>query len=345
MTKREAQQRADRLRVFRQEWEALERQGVLSWPAEQRAAVESYVDQALGDLAARYDIDTTDTQKQFSWGMRIASTLGGLALCAAVYLFFYRIWGWLGTPAQVGILILAPLASLAATHFAATRDRTLYYATLLSLVAFGCFVLNLNALGAIFQVTPSPNAFLAWGALGVSLAYAYGLRLPLAAGLVCLWLWAAAVIASASGHWLAVPQRPENFLAPGLALIGCSFLSFPRQDDFPVVYRLLGLLSVFVTVAVLSEVDQASYLPMAPKRVEIFYQLIGFGATGGAMWQSIRRGWQAELYLSAAFFLFFFYARLVHWWWDWMPRYLFFFLIGLISLGLLALFRRLRRTA
>jgi hypothetical protein len=37
------------------------------------------------------------------------------------------------------------------------------------------------------------------------------------------------------------------------------------------------------------------------------------------------------------------YVRLHEWWWDLMPRYLFFLLVGLIALGLLILFQRLRR--
>jgi hypothetical protein len=46
--------------------------------------------------------------------------------------------------------------------------------------------------------------------------------------------------------------------------------------------------------------------------------------------------------LAAAFFVILLYLRVYHWWWDWMPGYVFFLLIGLISIGLLALFRKLR---
>ena len=42
--------------------------------------------------------------------MRIASTLGGLAFCVAVWLFFMRYWGLLATGVQVGILVVLPLA-------------------------------------------------------------------------------------------------------------------------------------------------------------------------------------------------------------------------------------------
>ena len=88
--RREAQERADRLRIFRQELQELERQQILMLTEEQRTSVEPFLDQALLDLARLYDIDTSESQKRLSLGMRIVSALGGLALCAAVFLFFYR---------------------------------------------------------------------------------------------------------------------------------------------------------------------------------------------------------------------------------------------------------------
>ena len=91
LARRDAQRRADRLRIFRQELAELERQQVLALTDEQRARLEPFLEKTLGDLAAQYDIDTTESQKQLSLGMRIISALGGLALCAAVFLFFYTL--------------------------------------------------------------------------------------------------------------------------------------------------------------------------------------------------------------------------------------------------------------
>ncbi len=329
--------------MFREELAALEREGVLNLSPEQRAGVERHLESTLADLARRFDVDTTETERRFSWGMRIASTLGGAALSAAVYLFFYRIWGLLTTPVQAALLILLPVAALAATHVAALRDRTLYYAALLSLLTFGCFVLDLNALAALLHVTPSRNAFLAWGAFGVALAYAYGMRLPLLAGLVCLQIWLAADLAAWKSDWFSVAERPENFLAGGFAMVAASFLPRGRWDDFPPVYRLLGLLSVFLPILLLSEAGGLSYLTWSNRRIETLYQAAGFAAAAGAIWLGVSLQWTAEVYLASAFFTIFLYARFAHWWWDWMPHYLFFLVVGLISIGLLALFRRLRR--
>src|SRR5262249_47373046 len=124
--KREAQERTDRLRTFRKELADLERRQILVLTEEQRARLDPYLDQTIADLARDYDIDVTESQKQLSLGMRIVSALGGLALCAAVFLFFYRFWGLMPTAAQVAILVATPLLGLAAMEFTSRRERTLY---------------------------------------------------------------------------------------------------------------------------------------------------------------------------------------------------------------------------
>ena len=117
--KRRAQQRADRIRAFREELVELEKEGALTLDAAQRAGLEDHLQRTLAAMAERFDVDTTESQKQISWGMRIASTLGGLALCAALVLFFLRFWGFLSIPVQVALLAVtlttAGAACLAAT--------------------------------------------------------------------------------------------------------------------------------------------------------------------------------------------------------------------------------------
>ena len=46
--------------------------------------------------------------------------------------------------------------------------------------------------------------------------------------------------------------------------------------------------------------------------------------------------------LGAAAFSVFLYLRLIVWWWDWIPHYLFFLIVAMISITLLAAFRRVR---
>jgi hypothetical protein len=64
-----------------------------------------------------------------------------------------------------------------------------------------------------------------------------------------------------------------------------------------------------------------------------------------AIWFGTRRNWKETVNLGAAAFLIFLYIRLAEWWWDWMPKYLFFLLVGLISVGLLLAFRFVRGRA
>jgi uncharacterized membrane protein len=342
--KREAQQRADRIRAFRAELAELEREGALTLGAAERAALESHLQRTLAALAERFDIDTTESQKQISWGMRIASVLGGLALCAAVVLFFYRFWGLLGVPAQVAVLAATPLVLLGATEFAARRERTLYYASLLSLVTFGAFVLNLSVLGSVFNLTPSRDTLLAWGIFGLLLAYEYRLRLPLIAALVCLVSYLAASFSSLlGGHSLTFVEKPENFLPGGLILLAIPACRFERRyAEFDWLYRTIGLLTLFVAILLLSEHGALSYLPMRATSVETMYQAAGFAAASLAAWIGIRARLAGVANLGAAFFTLLLYLRFYHWWWDWMPGYLFFLIIGLVSIGLLAVFRRSR---
>ena len=140
----------------------------------------------LRGLARKYDVDTTAGQKQMSLGMRIISFLGAAAISAALFFFFYRIWGLISTPIQVVILLLGPVLAALGVELASRKEKTLYFAAIIGLVAFACFVLNLSVLGQIFGITPTQNAFFAWALFAFILAYTYGLRILLVAGIVSL---------------------------------------------------------------------------------------------------------------------------------------------------------------
>ena len=105
----DAQRDADRIRQLRDGLDDLARQGVLELTPDQRARFDQWAAARLSELSAQYDVDTTTSQKRVSWGLRIVSTLGGIAICAALLLFFARFWGYLGTPAQVVIAMLTPV--------------------------------------------------------------------------------------------------------------------------------------------------------------------------------------------------------------------------------------------
>jgi len=342
--KQEAQQRVDRIRAFRHELEQLTREGILFLSEDQRKILDEHHDKTLADLAGRFDVDVSESQKKISLAMRIASALGGLALCVAVFLFFYRYWGLLNTGSQIAILILTPVLLLIATEYTARREKTLYYTSLLAVVVFSAFVLNLNVLGSIFNLRPTPNAFLAWGIFAMVLGYGYRLRLELAAGLVCLVIFLAGSAVSLNGEfWGAMVERPETYLAGGLALLAVPLIfHHEKRTTFPQVYRFFGLAFVFLALLGLGNAGQLSYLPLAKKASESLYQVVGFGIAIASTWIGIRRRLPESVNLGAGFFAIYLFNRLFVWWWDWMPKYLFFLMIGAIALVLLAVFRKLR---
>jgi uncharacterized membrane protein len=330
--------------MFQRELVDLEREGVLELTPEQRARLDAHIARTLVQLATQFDVDTTESQRQISLGMKIASALGGIALCAAVVLFLARYMGYWPTPLQVGVLVAIPILLTVAAEFAARREQTLYYAALISIVAFAAFVANLSMLGAIFNLAPTPNALAVWGLFGLALAYHFGIRLVLAAGLVSMLGWITATTNSWRGWWwVEFERRPEEVMLAGLLLATIPLLiKHVRRPDFPAVYRLVGMVAFFVTMLFMSAQGQSSYLPLDEKAVEHFYQMFGVVAAAAAVWIGIRRNWTGVVNTGTAFFTIFLFFRLIDWWWDWMPKYLFFLLIGLVAIGLVAVFKRLR---
>src|SRR6266404_2671382 len=216
----DAQREVERIRIFREQLAELERDRVLELSAEQRERLNEHLNRLQNQLARDYDVDISASQKQLSLGMKIVSALGGLALCVGVFLFFIRFWGLMTTPVQVAILIAAPLLGLAGMEFASRRERTLYFTALIGMVTVAAFVLDLMALGQIFNITPSPNAFLIWGAFAMVLAYAFRLRLLLAGGLAGLTMWVTGTLAVSTGaYWTAGFERAENYLLPAAAIM------------------------------------------------------------------------------------------------------------------------------
>jgi len=146
MDREAAQARLNRIRTFNSELAALEQGGVLTMYEGQRRAIAEYHQRLLGDLTAQFDLDRDEGQQRMSVGMRIASLLGAIALSAAVFLFFYRIWGSLSTTVQVVLLVGAPLASVTLTEIAHRFDRTRHFVFVAAVIACACIVMNVALL-------------------------------------------------------------------------------------------------------------------------------------------------------------------------------------------------------
>ena len=340
----DAQLRADDIGVFNRELARLEAEQVLNLSDSQRAKLHGYQQQLLNSYLAAFDIDHDIQARQLSLGMRIASFLGALALAASVFFLFYQFWGLFGTQSQVAILLTASIASFGLTLWVQRLDSSGYFSKLAALVAFTCFVLNIVMLGQIFNITPSNNALLPWALYALLLAYACGARLLLAAGLSCLLAFVAARIGSWDGiYWLGFAQRPENFMLPALLIFAVPLLIDQRRfDGFAAIYRVFGLLGVFVPVLVLAHWGAGSYFDYPPEYIENVYHIGGFTLAALVIWLGVRRGWADVVNTGLSFFVIFLYTKLFDWWWESMPKYLFFLVLGLSAVLILLVLRRLR---
>ncbi len=341
-----AQRRADQINLFKAELDILEQENIVALKPQQRSTIASYHDTLLGELAAEYDIDASHREKQLSLGMKIASFLGALGLAASIFFLFYQFWGRFSTSLQVFTLVAAPLLGLAATAFASHREKTGYFSKLLGLVTFACFVLNLVMFGQIFNITPSPNAFLVWAFFAFILAYAADARLLLAAGILSLAGFLSAKMGTWSGcYWMHFGERPENFFPAALLLFLVPMLfSHHKFSGFQSIYRVFALLLFFIPVLILSNWGAISYLYLSRDAVEIIYQIIGFTVSGAAIWYGIRQSWPDLVNTGNVFFTIFLYTKFYDWWWEWMPKYLFFLVIGLTAILMLFVLKRLRST-
>ena len=343
-TRSEAQQRADDIRVFRSELDRLEREDALHLDETQRHTVTRHHDALLAQLSQSFDIDRDVQAKQLSLGMRVASFFGALALAASVFFLFYQFWGWFSPTAQVATLITAACAVFIVTMWLHGRDATGYFTKLAALVAFVCFVLNIAMIGQIFNITPSDKALLPWAAFALLLAYSCDLRLLLAAGILCLIAFIAARAGSWSGmYWLHFGERPENFFPAALLMFFVpAIIDHRRFSGFAPVYRVFGLLALFLPMLVLANGGNLSYLDLNRGLIEGLYQMLGFVGTGLAIWYGARRQRPEVVNTGVTLFVIFLYTKLYDWWWEIMPKYLFFLVIGLSALLLLFVFRRMR---
>jgi len=344
-SKNSAQYRVDQIAHFRSELEIIEKENIITLEGNQRSAIESYHSDLTAQLSSDFDIDSSNREKQLSLGMKTASFLGALALAASLFFLFYQFWGKFSTNIQVFILIAAPFIGLTATLYASFKETTGYFSKLFALVSLACFVLNLSMLGQIFNIAPSPNAFLIWALFAFTLAYASDARLLLVFGIICFCAFLSAQAGTWGGcYWINFGERPENFFPAALVLFLIPYFPHHRFMNFDKIYRVFGMLIFFIPILILSNWGIISYMNITKDSIEVIYQIIGFAFSAGAIWIGIKRSWPEVVNTGNVFFTIFLYTKIYDWWWDWMPKYLFFLLIGLSAILMLLIFKRLRNS-
>ncbi|MBP7147650.1 MAG: protein kinase [Acidobacteria bacterium] len=338
-----AQERADRIAAFRQELDELRRAGVLPVRDEEVESVRRHHEAVLRDLVLDFDVDVSARGKSLSLGMRMVSLVGAFALAASVFYLFYSFWGLISIPLQAVILTLAPVLALALTARLARREPGGYFTAIAALFALACVALDVSALGASLNMSPSAWLFLPLAAFALVEAYGFGLRLPLVAGVLAALIFVAGVLHGWTGApWSLFLQRPES-LIPG-ALLAVALPRVPRRPHpagFLALYDLLGGGSLLFALYLLA-LGVPSYLRWDPHAVQVGYQVVAFAVGALVLGLGIRWHTREAVYGGTTFLVLLLFLKFFHWFWDWMPRAVFFLLVALVSIGVLLLLKRLR---
>lgn len=346
---RTAQRRADRIRAFRDELEALEEEGLLRLDTASRQRVVDHHEDILARLGAAWDIDRSETERQMSWGMRIAALLGAAAICASAWFAFLQVWGYLGAATQVAIPLAGALLALAGAAAVARRERGRYLTTILALLAAAALAIELAVLTQVFNIPPTDAAIAAIALFMIVLAYGY--RLPL---LGLLGATGAAVwVGSRLGGLMNGEPYPASFEAEALVLGGLAAALVPlvparwRDHALDARWRIAGSVLALGALFALANHGASSELPLAPGTAEALYQVVGSVAAAGTIAAGLWRRWPELVYVGTTAFLLFIYTKFFDWWWDLLPRSVFFLIVGvtgLVALAALSLTRqRLRR--
>jgi uncharacterized membrane protein len=343
MDRAAAQQRADQVRAFQAELAALRDEGAFTPDPAVLERLAAHHARLLAGLAEQYDADTTPATARLSLGMRVAALLGAVALIAAVVLFFLRYWGSIPVPGQVTLLTAAPLVMLGAAEYAMRQPGARPLAELCALVALGAFVLQLSAFHSIFTLRDSPHAFLAWDALGLALGHGHAFRGPGLAGVALSAWWLVTMLAEAMGGTWRDPLRvPEHAVVVGFVLFALGLLARLGPREMPPLYRLVGLLVAFVPMLLLSTSGDLSGLGLSRRAVEILFQLLTLATSVVVIVLGVRRGWRETLLIGSGAFIVLAVIKSVDWFWDWLPRYLYFLLLGLVAVLVVLVLRRWR---
>lgn len=339
----DVQARVDRIAAFNEELNSLETENILVLESTQKSVLSNYHQSLIKRLVKEHNVNTSSTNKQLSIGMKIAALIGAVAMASSLFFLFYRFWGLVPTFVQVSILITAPIISLMATIWLKHKGQT-YFAKIVGLISLAAFVLNLSMLGQIFNITPSPNAFLLWSMFALLLAYTTVSRVLLTFAIFSALTFLSMRIGTWGGmYWLDMGERPENFLLPSLLIFALPILVKRLSiKKFANIYRIFGLIFFFMPILVLANWGRISYLPFEAGTVEAIYQLLGFVFAICFIAIGIKAKWQHVVNTANVFFMLFLYTKFFDWWWDWMPKYIFFFLMGLIAIGALVIITRIR---
>ncbi len=334
--------RREAIDAFDEELARLEAEGVLVLGQTERERVTAH-HAALRAISSDGGDPDTPTVRRLSAGMRIATLLGAFALSAAYALFIDANWAALSLGAQLPLVVGPPIVLAVLTGVAARREPSRYVASVVATVAVIAFAVNLIVVGSLFNLPESRHAFLTVGLFAMALAYGYRLALVLVLGIVGVGLWGWSLASIPTGAWWSTAfEQLEPLAVIGLVTIVLSRRlagSAPFADE----YRVMGALALAGALLILGQTANASYFHGADGRVvEGVYQLVGAITFAVMITVGLRRDWPEVVRVGTGAAFIFLVMRLVDWFWDWIPKWLFFLVIGAVAMGVVLLLRRFR---
>lgn len=339
----QAQSRASAILGFRDELARLTAEGVSVDPAAV-AAIRAHHDALLASFARQQDVDLTATAAQLSIGMRIATVLGAAALSAAYGFFVASVWGDLTIAPQLLLVTFPPIILAFLTDFANRREASGYIASIMATVAVIAFWIDLVAMGSLFNLPDSRNILLVVGAFAFSLAYLYRLGLPLLIGIgtIGAWLWSLAAITRGL-WWRDGIDSMEPLLVMGALCMVMPRL-LPRPTGFAPIWRVTGALGLAIALLALGQDGRSNsaFHAINPNILEGVYQLAGAIVFPWLIVIGLRRESRSITVIGTAFLSLFLLFRLQDWFWDYLPKWLFFLLVGFLAVLVLLVLRQLR---
>ncbi len=342
-TRAAAQQAAARIEAFAQELARLEAEGALQLDEAQRAAIAANQQAALQEWRQRFDIDVGRSQRQLSWGVKVAAFCAALALGMGVFLLLWRLWRHLNEAGQVLLpLLAASLFTITCGLFAA-RERGGHFARLFGVLAGVCFALDVALLGHMFNMPASPGFFLLLGLFALALALAAASRLLLAVALGALAVFVAASGMQLAGFaWDEFGSWPESWLPAAALLAAAAWALLRRGSELAPAARFVALLVWFVPALLVAFNGSHSFLSWEEKTVEYCWQLVTGISAALLVALGVRRGWTETVYTGVFFGTLLLIFKFFEWWWDALPKELFFLLVGLMAVLAVLVLRRLR---
>jgi hypothetical protein len=338
-----AERRVHRILAFRDECDALRREGHLPVGDEALAAIAAYHDGLLASLTREHDVDASEATGRLSWGMRVASFLGAVALTASAYAGVSRYWGRLDEFWQVLLLAALPVAALAGVEISARRERTLHVAGLFALAAFGCIWLAIIGVARVVDVVPAPPVLWLGTLAAFALAAGYGFRIVFGGAVLALILSMAASLAWVAGtDWRVGLERLEPVAMSALAVLLMGRGLEQSGPGFGAVSRAASATVLLAALLLLSSSAGLSHLTLAPWIVETGYQAVFVLVSLTIIVVGLLRRRPELVTPAATLFTIFLLVRLVDWFWEAVPAWAFFLMLAGLAFGGIALLRRLR---